>query len=118
MTTDLNHLNQTAPHMYGKKLADVTLEQLTTAVNVWNYTQAGKKTPTGGVSFDMRDIIEGAALFAAPDLPWVQITRGPMAGSRYVATQHGLIVQQPQPSNEMSIVGEQMAKVLQFDGIS
>lgn len=114
--SDLSHLNQTAPHMQGKKLLDVTLEQLTTAINTWNYMHAGKKTPEGGVSFDMRDIIEGSALFAAPDLPWVNITRGPMAGSRYVVTQHGLVVQQPKPSNEMSIVGEQMAKVLQFDG--
>jgi hypothetical protein len=110
-----DHLNTTDKHT-GVKLLDVTLEQLTTAVNSWNYMQGGKKTPEGGISFTMSDILAGSALFGQEDTPWVNITKGPMAGARYVRTQHGLVVQQPQPSNEMSIVGEQMAKVLQFDG--
>jgi hypothetical protein len=113
--SDLSHLTKTDSRT-GVKLMDVSLEQLTTAINVWNYTQAGKKTPEGGVSFGVHEILAGSALFGQPDTPWVNITRGPMAGSRYVRTQHGLVVQQPKPSNEMSLVGEQMAKVLQFDG--
>lgn len=101
----------------GKKLLDVTLEELTTAMNAWNFMNGGKKTPEGGVSLGVAEIMAGSALFGQDDTPWVLITRGPMTGSRYVRTQHGLVVQQPKPSNELSLVGEQMAKVLQFDGV-
>jgi hypothetical protein len=110
-TNDLDRLNNTAPHMHGKKLADVNLEQLCTAIEVWNYTNAGKKS-NGTQTFDMRDIIEGAALFASPDTPWVVIESGPLTGHRYCKTQHGLVLQAPKPSNEMSLLAEATARTL------
>lgn len=109
---DLDRLNKTAPHMHGKKLIDVTLEQLCTAITCWNYMHGGMKTPQGGVTLDVRDMIEGASLFAADDTPWVIIESGALKGHRYVKTQHGLVVQAPKPSNEMSILQESTARTL------
>jgi hypothetical protein len=94
-----------------KENLEVTLEQLVTAIECWNYTMAGKKT-NGTFSASMQDIITGSALFAKFDTKWEMITNGPMKGSRFVRTQHGFVVNNPKPSNEISLLQEGTAKML------
>jgi hypothetical protein len=88
---------------------NVTLEQLVTAIEAWNYMKAGKKTD-GTFSVSMSDILAGASLFA--DADWTLITAGPLTGSQFTKTQHGLVVQNPKPSNEISLIQEGTAKLL------
>lgn len=88
---------------------DISLEQLVTAIEFWNYSKAGKK---GQFSAPVHDILSGAELFAKLETEWVYITKGPLSDSRYVKTIHGYVVQSPQPSNEISLVQENIAKVM------
>ncbi len=94
-----------------KENLEVTLEQLVTAIETWNYTMAGKNT-NGTFSASMQDIIAGSALFAKFDTRWEMIESGPMKGSRFVRTQHGFVVNNPKPSNEISLLQEGTAKML------
>ncbi len=92
-------------------MTEVTLEQLVTAIEAWNYMKAGKKT-VGTFSVPMQDIIKGSSLFAKFDTQWEMVTKGPLLGSRFVRTQHGLVVQNPEPSNEISLIQEGTAKLM------
>ena len=60
----------------------------------------------------LRDLIEGMGLFAKPEVQWKPVAIGPMAGSRYCVTNHGFVVQAPQPVNEMSLIPFETGKLL------
>jgi hypothetical protein len=90
---------------------NVTMEQLVTAMECWNIMHAGKQTPEGGASYDVQDILAGAALFASEDTKWQFIPDGPLKGSRFCKTKFGYVVQSPKPSNEMSLMQENMARM-------
>lgn len=88
----------------------VSLEQLCSAIELWNKTHT---TTLGGMgSWDVHDLLQGMSLFAAPDTKWYPIETGGLAGSRYCKTPHGLVVQRPEPINEMSILQVETAKLL------
>lgn len=90
-------------------LANVTLEQLCTAIECCNYMNGVK---SGQANFSMSDIVEGSKLFAMKDTQWFEISTGALKGHRYTKTPHGLVVQAPKPTNEISLVQENTARLL------
>lgn len=84
-----------------------TLEDLIKVIKTLNVVYAGA---SGSLSIDVSAMLEATKLFEAAN--WQLISTGPLSGSRYFETEHGFVVQNPQPSNEFSLLEKSMAKTL------
>jgi len=43
---------------------------------------------------------------------WKPVTTGALAGSRYFLCEHGVVLQRPNPSNEMSLIAKETAEII------
>lgn len=84
-----------------------TLEDLIKLIKTLNVLYAGA---SGTLSMDVHAMVEATKLFETAN--WQLISTGPLSGSRFFETDHGFVVQNPQPNNEFSLLEKNMAKNL------
>jgi hypothetical protein len=86
-----------------------TLEDLIKTIKTLNCVYAGH---SGSLSIEMASLLEAAKL--VENANWKMIESGALKGSRYFETEHGFVVQNPEPSNEFSLLGKNIGKALGF----
>ena len=84
----------------------VSFENLMNIIKTWN---AIYSSGTGSMSANVADLIEAGKVIESAQ--W-KPANGAMTGSRYFECEHGIVVQRPQPSNEMSLIPKDTAKLL------